>query len=212
MNQALSRVALLSSALWTAWSPAASGQRLVPIPVDSDLVVMIPAPPSPVGYMFEPSSESVMQWGDVTGDGAGENLISVDTIRAAATNVCRRFLIPIFLPSGQCEPVAGRFCQRALGFPSFFISRTICTTVNTPPMDWRMRQDTSSTINTAILSGSYDVVDASTVSTARDTTVAFGIPFNPRFSRPEDSEGAAVAARVDLDQASKRDERVAIET
>jgi hypothetical protein len=156
------------------------------------------------GYMFEPSSEGAMQWGDVTGDGVGESFMSIDTGSAAAATVCRQFLIPVFLPSEQCEPIAGsagRFCQRALSFPSFFISRTICTTVNTPPMDWRMRQDTSSTINTTIASGAFEVVDASTVSAARDTTVAFGIPYNPRFARPEDFGNVCPAGSVLLSAA-----------
>jgi hypothetical protein len=144
-----------------------------------------------------------MQWGDVTGDGVGENFMSIASGSAQAATVCRQFLIPVFLPELNCEPVgaAGHFCQRSLVSPSFFIVRTICTTVNTPPMDGRMRQDTTGVLNRAILSGEYSVVDASTVSSARDTAVTFGIPGFARFARPEDFGNVCPTGTVQLSAA-----------
>jgi hypothetical protein len=134
--------------------------------------------------MFAPSSDGAMQWGDVTGDGVPESFMSVTTGAAVANAVCRQFVIPIFLPSELCEPVggAGRFCQRSIAVPSFFLVRTICVTPTSPPMDARMRNDSSNVIFNVVRSGNYQIEDASSVSGARGTTVTFGIPLNPLFA------------------------------
>lgn len=148
--------------------------------------------------MFALSSDGTMQWGDVTGDGVPENFMSVTIGAAVANAVCQQFVIPVFLPSELCEPVggSGRFCQRSIAVPSFFLVRTICVTPNAPPMDARMRSDQSNVIFNVVRSGNYQIEDASSVSGTRGATVTFGIPLNPLFATAEEMGNRCPAGSV----------------